>query len=164
MTGEAKDRLNQWASSCCECNVCTLFACPEKLDPKNICVDTKLKLREEQKGFSREEAEEVFRDVHPVREGREIPITSLYQRLGIKIYDRKAEFKNIDENIPEVLIPVKYNFGKAANPVVKIGSKVSEGEMIASTDENDTGVPVHSSIDGIVKEISEKGILISNNF
>jgi Na+-translocating ferredoxin:NAD+ oxidoreductase RnfC subunit len=164
MTGEAKDRLNQWASSCCECNVCTLFACPEKLDPKNICVDTKLKLREEQKGFSREEAEEVFRDVHPVREGREIPITSLYQRLGIKIYDRKAEFKNIDENISEVLIPVKYNFGKAANPVVKIGSKVSEGEMIASTDENDTGVPVHSSIDGIVKEISEKGILISNNF
>jgi len=48
--------------------------------------------------------------------------------------------------------------------VVKIGSKVNEGEMIASTDENDPGVPVHSSIDGIVKEISEKGILISKNY
>ena len=164
MTGEAKDRLNQWASSCCECNVCTLFACPEKLDPKNICVDTKVKLREEEKGFTREEEEEVFRDVHPVREGREIPITSLYQRLGLKHYDRKAEFKNIDKNISEVLIPLKYNFGKSANPVVKIGSKVKEGEMIASTEEDDLGVPVHSSIDGIVKDISEKGILISKNY
>ncbi|MGA7838965.1 MAG: biotin/lipoyl-containing protein, partial [Ignavibacteriaceae bacterium] len=77
---------------------------------------------------------------------------------------RKAEFKNIDKNISEVLIPLKYNFGKSANPVVKIGSKVKEGEMIASTEEDDLGVPVHSSIDGIVKDISEKGILISKNY
>ncbi len=33
--------------------------------------------------------------------------------------------------------------------------------MIASTDENDLSVPVHSSIDGFVKSITDKGILIS---
>lgn len=161
MTGEAKERLNQWAESCCECNVCTLFACPEKLDPKNICVDTKVRLREEKKGFTKDQAEEVFRNVHPAREGREIPIISLYQRLGIKPYDRKAEFKIFDKDIPEVFIPLKYNFGKRANPVVSAGAMVRKGEPVATTDEKDPGVPVHSSIDGFVKAVSEKGILIS---
>ncbi len=107
MTGEAKDRLNLWAASCCECNVCSLFACPEKLDPKNICADTKLSLREEKKGFTKEEMEEVFRDVHPAREGREIPISILYQRLGIKSYDRKADFKTFNKKVDEVFTSIK---------------------------------------------------------
>ncbi len=165
ITGEAKDTLNLWAASCCECNVCSLFACPEKLDPKNICTDIKLRLKEEKEGFTKEQMEEAFRNVHPAREGREIPITNLYQRLGLKSYDRKADFKTFDKNtITELLIPLKYNFGQAAKPKVKVGSKVKAGEMIASTDENDLSVPVHSAINGIVKAISEKEILISANY
>ena len=31
---------------CCECNLCTLFACPEDLDPKNVCVAAKPVARE----------------------------------------------------------------------------------------------------------------------
>ena len=41
MTGEAKERGSLWAQYCCECNICSLIACPEQLDPKNICVDAK---------------------------------------------------------------------------------------------------------------------------
>ena len=165
MTGEAKDTLNLWAASCCECNICSLFACPEKLDPKNICTDIKSKLKEEKKGFTKEQMDEAFRDVHPAREGREIPIANLYQRLGLKPYDRKAGFKTFDKNtINELLIPLKYNFGQRAKPIVRVGSKVKTGEMIASTEENDLSVPVHSSVNGIVKSISEKGILISANY
>jgi len=26
---------------CCECNLCSLYACPEDLDPKNVCVQSK---------------------------------------------------------------------------------------------------------------------------
>jgi Na+-translocating ferredoxin:NAD+ oxidoreductase RnfC subunit len=161
MTGEAKEALDPWAASCCECNVCSLFACPEKLDPKNICADTKIRLRRENKGFTKEQTEEAFRNVHPAREGREIPISNLYQRLGLKPYDRKAEFKVFNNGIKELLIPLKYNFGNAAVPVVKAGSKVTAGEMIASTEENDLGVPVHSGVDGIVRSVSERGILVS---
>lgn len=163
MRGEAKDTLDPWAAACCECNVCTLFACPEKLDPKNICADTKVRLREENRGFTKAQLEEAFRDVHPAREGREIPITNLYQRLGLKPYDRKAEFSPFSKKIREVMIPLKYNFGKAPQPVVKAGSEVTAGTLIASTDENDLSVPVHSSVDGTVKSINEKGILITAN-
>jgi Na+-translocating ferredoxin:NAD+ oxidoreductase RnfC subunit len=163
MTGDAKETLNMWAAACCECNVCSLFACPEKLDPKNICADIKVRLREQKKGFTKAQMEEAFRDVHPAREGREIPISNLYQRLGLKPYDRKAGFKYFNSSVKEVLIPLKYTFGKSATPIVQIGSKVSSGEMIASADESDLGVPVHSSIDGIVKNITNRGILISGN-
>ncbi len=161
MKGEAKDTLDPWAAACCECNVCSLFACPEKLDPKNICADTKLRLREEKRGFTKEQMEEAFRDVHPAREGREIPISNLYQRLGLKPYDRKAEFITFDRRISEVMIPLKYNFGKAAKPVVKVGSEVTSGALIASAEESDLSVPVHSSINGIVTKITDKEILVT---
>ena len=26
---------------CCECNLCSLYACPEDLDPKNVCTESK---------------------------------------------------------------------------------------------------------------------------
>ena len=136
---------------------------PEKLDPKNICADTKVRLKNENKGFSKEQTEEAFRDIHPAREGREIPISNLYQRLGLKPYDKKAEFKIFDKKVNEVIITLKYNFGKSAIPVVEIGDKVNVGDMIAKTETNDLSVPVHSSINGIVKAISEKEILISAN-
>ena len=161
MTGDAKETLNMWAAACCECNVCSLFACPEKLDPKNICADVKVKLREQNKGFTKAQMDEAFREVHPAREGREIPISNLYQRLGLKQYDRKAGFKSFNNHIKEVLIPLKYTFGKSASPIVQIGSNVNAGDMIASAEGNDLGVPVHSSIDGIVKKITDRGILIS---
>lgn len=161
MTGEAKEMLNMWASACCECNVCTLFACPEKLDPKNVCADNKARLREEKKGFTKAQMEEAFRDVHPAREGREIPISNLYQRLGLKVYDRKAEYIEFDNRILKANIPLKYNFGDAAKPIVRVGTLVKTGEVIASSDGNDLGVPVHSSIDGIVESVGSESIVIS---
>jgi hypothetical protein len=109
--------------------------------------------------------DEAFRDVHPAREGREIPISNLYQRLGLKVYDRKAGFKTFNNDIiKELYIPLKYNFGQAAKPIVNIGFNVKEGDMIASSDINDLGVPVHSGISGVVKAITENGILISANY
>jgi Na+-translocating ferredoxin:NAD+ oxidoreductase RnfC subunit len=163
MKGEAEN-LSLYASACCECNVCSLFACPEKLDPKNICADTKLALSGENKVLIQEQLNALFRDVHPVREGREIPISGLYQRLGIKKYDRKAEFKFFDKNIKQVLIPLKNKFGSHLKPIINEGSKVTAGQIIAMNDEDILTVPVHASIDGIIKSISEKGILISANY
>jgi Na+-translocating ferredoxin:NAD+ oxidoreductase RnfC subunit len=44
-TGEMSETLTHWAQACCECNVCTLWACPEDLDPRNVCVVTKRDLK-----------------------------------------------------------------------------------------------------------------------
>lgn len=162
MTGDEKERLSYWAQNCCECNVCSLFACPEKLDPKNICADTKKRLRKEKKGFSKQELEDLFSNVHPIRDGREIPISVLYQRLGIKKYDRKAHFANTGI-INEVKIDLKNNVGENATPCVSVGDNIIKGQIIGKVNESNLGTPFHSSIDGKVKEIVNNSIIITSN-
>ena len=69
MTGSAKERGSLWAQYCCECNVCSLIACPEQLDPARICIDAKQVLREEKLSRTEQELETLFRPPHPARKG-----------------------------------------------------------------------------------------------
>jgi Na+-translocating ferredoxin:NAD+ oxidoreductase RnfC subunit len=163
MTGEAKERGSLWAQHCCECNVCSLIACPESLDPKNICVDSKKLLREKGLTFSEEELSRVFRDVHPARKGREIPITSLYQRLGLKPYDRYADFVESNLQPSQVTLPLHSNIGAPSEPIVKTGDQVRKGQIIADLAGDALGCPVHASIDGRVTAITSRGIEITAN-
>lgn len=161
MTGEAKERASLWAQYCCECNVCTMIACPEGLDPMNICVDAKQLLRE--KDLSRNEAELkiLFRDVHPVRTGREVPIEKVYQRLGLTPYDRHAAFVKNGFTANEVIIPMDSHIGQPAKPQVKVGDRVSAGQVIAAVNDDALGCPVHASIDGTVAQIEARGVHIN---
>ncbi len=162
MTGDEKERLSNWAQNCCECNICSLFACPEKLDPKNICTDAKKRLKKENKGFSKNELEFLFSDVHPVREGREIPINFLYKRLGIKKYDRKADFIKTD-TVSNVKIELKNTFGGDAVPCVNEGDIVTKGQIIGKVNGNALATSFHASIDGKVREIVNNSIIITSN-
>jgi Na+-translocating ferredoxin:NAD+ oxidoreductase RnfC subunit len=161
MTGAAKDLGSLWAQYCCECNVCSFIACPEQLDPKNICVDAKAVLRERKMGRSPEELEQVFQPPHPARKGREIPITTLYTRLGLTPYDRKAEFVSLDWRPQRVVIPLNSHIGRPAEPVVKPGEAVRRGAVIATVDEKQLGCPAHASIDGRVTAVGAETIEIT---
>jgi len=162
MTGPAKERGSLWAQYCCECNVCSLIACPEQLDPKNICVDAKAILR--QKGLRRteEELRQLFQPPHPARKGREIPIATLYVRLGLKPYDRKAEFVHTDWQPKEVSVPLDSHIGRPAEPVVKKGDVVRRGDVIATFDDGQLGCPAHASIDGRVTSVGPRTIEIAS--
>ncbi len=161
MTGEAKERVSLWAEYCCECNVCTMIACPEGLDPKNICVDAKQLLREKNLKRSQDEVQRLFRDVHPMRKGREVPIQTVYRRLDLNKYDRHAEFKAPALRAQEVIIPMDSHIGQPAVPVVKVGDRVQKGAVIATAPENSLGVPAHASISGKITLIEARGIHIA---
>ncbi len=47
-TGTGADYFNQWAAMCCSCGLCTLYACPEELFPKEACDDAKSVMRAKQ--------------------------------------------------------------------------------------------------------------------
>jgi Na+-translocating ferredoxin:NAD+ oxidoreductase RnfC subunit len=160
MTGEAKERGSLWAQYCCECNVCTLIACPENLDPKSICVDAKQTLRENNLSRTAQELELLFKPVHPVRKGREIPIPKVYQRLALTKYDRKAGFVQDLKQIKHVVIPMDSHIGKPASATVQVGQSVQRGELVAAVADTDLGSPAHASIDGTVKLIDARGIHI----
>lgn len=44
-TDETSETLSLHAQACCECNVCTLWACPEQLNPRDVCVAAKRDLK-----------------------------------------------------------------------------------------------------------------------
>lgn len=161
MTGEEKDRGSLWAQYCCECNVCSLIACPEMLDPKSICVDAKALLRQNKDGRTDEELESLFRPPHPARKGREIPIKTLYTRLGLNPYDRKASFVPGNLKPKSVSIPLAAHIGAPATSVVQKGDTVKRGDVIGIVPDEQLGCPVHASIDGRIAAVTDTAISIT---
>lgn len=161
MTGEAKERGSLWAQYCCECNICSFIACPEQLDPKNICVDAKALLRQNKIGRTEAELEQLFRPAHPARHGREIPIATLMTRLGLKPYDRKAPFVDRDWEPSRVRIPLNTHIGQPARPTVQVGDTVRIGQVIADVDAQQLGCPVHASINGQVTSVESTHIEVA---
>jgi Na+-translocating ferredoxin:NAD+ oxidoreductase RnfC subunit len=162
MTGEAKQRGSLWAQYCCECNICSYVACPEQLDPKNICVDAKALLREQKLGRTPAELKQLFREPHPARHGREVPIAKLYQRLGLTPYDRKASFVPRDWEPARVSIPLNTHIGQPARPKVSTGDSVRRNDMIADVDSDKLGCAVHASITGRVTAVTATHIEITS--
>ena len=162
MTGSDKERGSLWAQYCCECNVCSLVACPEMLDPARICVDAKALLRENEMGRTPEELEILMRPAHPARKGRELPIQTLYQRLGLTPYDRKAEFVKTDLKPSQVTIPLNAHIGRPADAIVKVGDRVKRGDVIGEITGDALGCPVHASINGQVSAVTANSVQISD--
>ena len=146
-----KDPMIAGTLYCCECNLCTMFACPEDLDPKNVCVQGKPVAR--QKGL-------VFigkpEDVqpHPLADSRRVPIRQLINKLGL------MEFQNVGplEDRPlaprRVTLPLRQHAGVAAAPVVRAGERVRVGDVLAVPDEGALGARIHASIDGVVSSVN----------
>lgn len=144
---------------CCGCGVCTVIGCQQMLNPQEIAMCAKEELAK--KGYRRTES--IKPDApRPEREGRLVPSETLIDRLGIRKYVKdKVERKYVDFYPDTVYIPMSQHIGKACSPIVKVGEQVKKGQMIAKTDENALGTTIHSSIDGLVKSVSEKEIVIS---
>jgi len=161
MTGSAKVRGSLWAEHCCECNVCSLVACPEGLDPKNICVDDKAVLREQKLTRTEDELRRLFQAPHPVRKGREVPIRTLYQRLGLTAYDRKAPYLAESASPRMVTLPLDSHIGMPARSVVQVKDQVRKGQVLAKVPEDQLGCPVHASIDGWVTAVHDRSIQLT---
>ncbi len=160
MTGEAKERGSLWAQYCCECNICSLIACPETLDPKSICVDAKKILRDSGTKREKVELESLTRGIHPGRSGREIPIKTLYQRLGLRPYDKKAPYLGSLPQPAKVVIPMQQHIGAPCVPCVAVGDRVRVGQCVGKVPDGQLGAPVHASIDGTVTEAGETRVSI----
>lgn len=161
MTGDAKELGSLWAQYCCECNVCSLIACPEQLDPKNVCVDAKQLLRAKKMSRTDAELEHLFRPPHPAREGRQIPITTVYQRLGLMEYSHDAKFIQRQWQPSMVRIPLDTHIGRPAEAAVEVGQKVKQGNVIGTVSHDQLGCPVHASVNGQITSVSPTHIEIA---
>jgi len=158
-TNSGKDLWNQYADLCSSCGLCSLYSCPEDLYPREACDQSKAEMKKQNIKYN--SAKEL--KVHPVKEGRRVPLKQLMKRLDIIEYDSKTPYVDLTPEIDEVKIYLKQHAGMPANPIVKIGQKVYEGECIADIPRDSLGARIHSSINGYVKEITNDFILVSKN-
>lgn len=139
--------------SCCDCGVCTYFACNFGLKPSQAMQRVKARLQGD--------------GVRPVKEVRfpadggignkRIPTERLLQRLDLKRYDRDAPVAEFPE-VAEVRIPLKMHIGVPSKPVVSEGQKVARGELIAELSK--LSARIHASIGGTVTRVTDEFIEI----
>ena len=149
---------NQMAELCCSCGLCTLYACPEDLYPKEACDKAKKEMRDAGIKFIQQKPLKV----HPIKEGRRVPLKQLIKKLKLADYDVEAPFNSEIIKVEKIKIPLQQHIGKPAKTVVKKGEKVKEGQMIGQISDGELGANIHSSINGKVAEVAEEYILIES--
>lgn len=144
------------ALGCVNCGVCETYACHHDLAPRKMMVKVK---EEFAKNGVRPSAEDCV-DVHTDRDYRKVPSNRLIMRLNLSKYNRPVPFneKLIEANV--VKIPLSQHIGAPAEPCVSIGQKVEKGQVIAKAQPNKLSTNIHGSIEGTIKEITKKYIMI----
>jgi Na+-translocating ferredoxin:NAD+ oxidoreductase RnfC subunit len=143
----AADSMIAGTLYCCECNLCTLFSCPEDLDPKNVCVQAKPAARE--RGLTFKGSPESVQS-HPMAEFRRIPMRRLIAKLGLGEFNNIGPLIDFEFAPSRVNIPLKQHTGAPAVPVVTTGDRVRTGDLLARPEAGKLGARVHASIDGMV--------------
>lgn len=148
---------NQYADLCCSCGLCSLYACPEDLYPREACDQGKAENRK--LGTRYEQQKQV--KVHPIKEGRRVPLKQLMKRIDLLKYDAHTPFTKNSPQVSQVKILLKQHAGVAAKSIVKLGETVQEGQLIADIEEGKIGAKIHASISGRVTHVSDEFIRIS---
>jgi len=155
--GEAEKGWAQLGLQCCECGICDLYACPEDLPPKDMCIRSK--------GIWRALSERPAPlpgtgEVHPMRDARRVPIPQLVRRLGLEDWDVHAPMIDRPLEPSRVRIMLQQHIGAAAEPVVAVGDHVTFGQVLGRPPAGKLGVPVHTSIAGRVTRIDAKSVWV----
>jgi len=144
------DIWNQWSELCCSCGLCTLYACPEDLYPKEACDSGK----HDRKAAGLKFIQQAPVEVHPMKEYRRVPLSQLRRRLQVEDYERETPFEEGLSQPASVRIKLKQHAGQAANAVVTEGKKVKKGQLVGCVEEGKLGANIHASIDGKVRAVT----------
>lgn len=143
---------------CCGCGVCSVIACQQGIYPSKVSMEIKGSLGKH--GLRRQNNVKP-ESVRPERASRLVSSNKLIDRLGIRRYVKDKVEKVDTEFCPsEIYIALSQHVGKPAAPVVMAGDRVSRGQKVAATDYGDLGTCMHSSIDGTVREITDRFVII----
>ena len=148
------------AMFCCSCGLCEMYSCQQGLSPRALIAEFKAGLRA--KGITPPKGV-VPSPVPSSRNLKRVPLSRLTSRLGLKKYNVSAPIVDTVFSPDTVRIFLSQHIGVPATPVVKKGDNVKAGDLIAEAPADKLGVNIHSSIDGKIKEITDKYIVIKSN-
>jgi Na+-translocating ferredoxin:NAD+ oxidoreductase RnfC subunit len=154
-TGTGKEYWNEWAELCCACGLCTLYACPEELFPKEACDQSKAEMRQAGLQWSGPAAVQP----HPLHEGRRVPIKTLMRKLHVEQYDHPARLRDLTVEPSRAVLPLKQGAGSPNVPLVKAGQRVTEGQALGQVPEKSLGALVHAPFAGKVVAVNHSVVL-----
>lgn len=141
---------------CCECNLCSMWACPEDLDPKTVCVQNKPQARE--RGLTFKGAPDSIVP-NPMADFRRVPMKRLIARLGLSEFNNSGPLTKYTFNPRRVNILLKQHAGAPSVAVVKSGDRVHEGDLLAAPKPGKLGARIHASMSGLATVTSDAVIL-----
>ncbi len=144
------------ATLCCGCGICETLACCQGISPKAVINEYKVILAKEKMRFVGKD--EV--SPHKEREYRMIPSDRWQSVLGVKKYDKLAEFIGELKDFNKVEINLRQHIGAPSVSIVKTGDRVVKGQIIANANDG-LSLPQHASINGVCTVYDSK-IVIEN--
>ena len=142
--------------SCCDCGLCSYYACNFGLSPSRMMARMKTGLR--QNGYKPEKR--VKGVVSKSFENTKVPTKRLMSRMGILQYDAETPLVEDGVMVSKVRIPLSMHIGAPSIPVVKAGDRVQKGQLIAEIPEKSLGARIHASISGTVTNVTNSSIEI----
>jgi Na+-translocating ferredoxin:NAD+ oxidoreductase RnfC subunit len=147
---------SRWGQICCECGLCTLFACPEGLFPREACQDSKRSLAALGERYNGPKVV----TPHPMYEHRRIPTKKLLARLGLSRFEHDAPWTPWPGTSTALRIRLQQHIGAPAQPLVREGELVQAGQLLAAPPEGKLGAPVHSPRAGKAVSVTQAEIVI----
>ncbi|HXK62562.1 MAG TPA: SLBB domain-containing protein, partial [Acidobacteriota bacterium] len=100
---------------CCGCNLCSLFSCPEDLDPKEVCLFNKSNAKRE----ARDTGNREYRP-HPLINARRVPTARLSRKLGLSSFVDEGALSDKELRPARVVLPLVQHIGRPCTPLVKV--------------------------------------------
>jgi Na+-translocating ferredoxin:NAD+ oxidoreductase RnfC subunit len=158
-TGTGADFYNQWATMCCSCGLCTLYACPEELFPKEACDDAKAVMRAKQIKWTGP----MNPKPHPMADGRRVPIRTLAKKLHVLDYDLPAPLLHQEISPARLVLPLKQSAGTACLSKVQNGDWVKAGQILGEPAANALGAILHAPMAGVIREVNAHQIILEKS-
>ncbi|HTX65813.1 MAG TPA: 4Fe-4S dicluster domain-containing protein [Opitutaceae bacterium] len=158
-TATGADYWNQWAAMCCSCGLCTLYACPEELYPKEACDQSKAEMKKAEVKWTGS----MTVKPHPMRDGRRVPIKTLMKKLHVLQYDHPAPLQEEVLAPRRVVLALKQGAGSPNQPLVKAGERVTAGQPLGTLPEKALGAVVHAPFAGTVAEVTASAIVLNRS-
>ncbi len=151
---EALPQMVLSATLCCGCGICESIACSQGISPRAVINGYKAVLAKNgMRFFSRQDVA-----VTDEREYRMVSSERWAATLGVKKFDRVAEYIGEIVDFDRFEIPINRHIGAPSVPVVRDGDRVSVGDVIAEAADG-LSIPQHAVADGIVT-IDKRKIII----
>ena len=154
ITNDASPYIN--AMYCSGCGLCEQYSCVQNLSPRMLLAACKTELRKA--GFKPQPIKEAP-VASPERPLRQVPMSRLTSRIGLKKYNRPAPIIEAVPNFKKVTVLLSQHVGNPSVPVVKIGDIVAEKQLIAEAGEG-LSVALHSPVNGKVTAVGKTAIII----